>query len=190
MQLTDYYVATVAVILLALIVAFSTGVLYGAGRLARNIREMTAHSPSPLLIVCWAGVTPMLILVSIRRPFKWKKKCQQKFLFFYQGVCIFHLIDLEGLVYDHGTYVFPEWTAVLGWSVLAFILVPVPLFSILAIYQASGKTIIQVTRSSIKVTISFSFPTWHGHFSFCRKSPTQRNLWWPNVLVAVVVFMD
>lgn len=65
MHLTDYYVATVAVILLALIAAFSTGVLYGAGRLGRNIREMTAHSPSPLLIVCWAGVTPMLITVGI-----------------------------------------------------------------------------------------------------------------------------
>ena len=63
MHLTDYYVATVAVILLALIVAISTGVLYGGGRLARNIREMTAHSPSPLLIVCWAGVTPIFILV-------------------------------------------------------------------------------------------------------------------------------
>ena len=63
MHLTDYYIATVAIILLALIVAFSTGILYGANRLARNIREMTAHSPSPLLIVCWAGVTPILILV-------------------------------------------------------------------------------------------------------------------------------
>lgn len=64
MHLTDYYVATVAVILLALIMAFSTGVIYGAGRLARNIREMTAHSPSPVLIICWAGITPMLILVN------------------------------------------------------------------------------------------------------------------------------
>ena len=147
MHLTDYYVATVAVILLALIAAFSTGVLYGAGRLGRNIREMTAHSPSPLLIVCWAGVTPMLITVGIDTFYVevvtffslMKQFCNDL-----QGVCIFHLIDVERLMYDHGTYVFPEWTAVLGWCVLAFILVPVPLFSILAIYQASGKSIIQV----------------------------------------------
>jgi hypothetical protein len=32
----------------------------------------------------------------------------------------------------------------LGWSVVAFILVPVPLFGIVAISQASGKSIIQV----------------------------------------------
>lgn len=63
MHLTDYYVATVAVILLALIVAFATGVLYGASRLARNIREMTAHRPSPLLIICWVALTPLTILV-------------------------------------------------------------------------------------------------------------------------------
>ena len=69
MHLTDYYVATVAVILLALIVAFSTGVLYGAGRLARNIREMTAHSPSPLLIICWAALTPLIILVNLKKKF-------------------------------------------------------------------------------------------------------------------------
>jgi hypothetical protein len=69
MHLTDYYVATVAVILLALIVAFSTGVLYGAGRLARNIREMTAHSPSPLLIICWAALTPLIILVNLTKKF-------------------------------------------------------------------------------------------------------------------------
>ena len=65
MHLADYYVATVGVILLALTVAIATGVLYGAGRLARNVREMTAHSPSSFLVVCWAGVTPMLILVTL-----------------------------------------------------------------------------------------------------------------------------
>ena len=63
MHLTDYYVATVALILLALVVVFSVGTLYGSRRLARNIREMTAHRPSPLLVFCWAGATPVLILV-------------------------------------------------------------------------------------------------------------------------------
>lgn len=61
-----------------------------------------------------------------------------------QGVCVFHLCDLKGLDYNHGTYVFPEWTVALGWSVVAFILVPVPLFGIVAISQASGKSIVQV----------------------------------------------
>ena len=65
-------------------------------------------------------------------------------LVYFKGVCVFHLCDLKGLAYNHGTYVFPEWTAILGWSVLAFILVPVPLFGIVAISQASGKSIIQV----------------------------------------------
>ncbi|XP_046646776.1 sodium- and chloride-dependent betaine transporter-like isoform X1 [Daphnia pulicaria] len=132
MHLTDYYIATVAVTLLALIVAFSTGVLYGAGRLARNIREMTAHSPSPILIICWAALTPLIIL----------------------GVCVFHLCDLKGLDYNHGTYVFPEWTVALGWSVVAFILVPVPLFGIVAISQASGKSIIQKIGNSLKSQIA------------------------------------
>lgn len=63
MHLTDYYVGTVAIIVLALTLVVSTGMLYGAGRLSRNIREMTAHSPSPLLVACWAFFTPVLILV-------------------------------------------------------------------------------------------------------------------------------
>ena len=48
MQLTDYYIVTVGVILLAFIEALSTGIRYGAARLARNVREMTGHSPSPV----------------------------------------------------------------------------------------------------------------------------------------------
>lgn len=63
MHMIDYYVATIGVILLALTVGIATGMLYGAVRLARNIREMTAHSPSPILVLCWAGLTPILILV-------------------------------------------------------------------------------------------------------------------------------
>ena len=63
MHMIDYYVATIGVILLALTVGIATGMLYGAVRLARNVREMTAHSPSPILVLCWAGLTPILILV-------------------------------------------------------------------------------------------------------------------------------
>ena len=63
MHMVDYYVATIGVILLAFTVGIATGVLYGAVRLARNVREMTAHSPSPILVLCWAGVTPILIMV-------------------------------------------------------------------------------------------------------------------------------
>lgn len=64
MHLLDYYVATVGIVLLALCEVFSVGILYGAGRLGRNIREMTAHSPSPILMICWAGVAPAIILVT------------------------------------------------------------------------------------------------------------------------------
>ena len=54
-----------AIILLALGVSVATGVFYGAGRLARNTREMTAHSPSPVLIACWAGVSSVIIAVNL-----------------------------------------------------------------------------------------------------------------------------
>lgn len=74
MHLADYYVVTVGVPALAFSEAVATGVCYGASRLARNVREMTGHSPSPFLVVCWAGVTPMLILVTRRCLFRLKTK--------------------------------------------------------------------------------------------------------------------
>jgi len=132
MHLADYYVATVGVILLALTVAIATGVLYGAGRLARNVREMTAHSPSSFLVVCWAGVTPMLIL----------------------AVSIFHLLDGQVLTFNHGLYVFPGWTDWLGWIVLSLLFVSVPLLAIITLFQASGKTIFQKVVNASKSQMS------------------------------------
>ena len=68
------------------------------------------------------------------------------FYFLLKGVWIFHLIDLNVLSYDHGQYVFPKWTQILGWAVIAFILAAIPLFSIVAICQANGKSIIKVIK--------------------------------------------
>ena len=125
MQLTDYYVCTLAITLLALIVSVSTGLLYGAGRLARNVREMTAHSPSPILVACWAVIAPFLIL----------------------AVWIFHIVDdaRQPLTFNHGQYTFPAWTVGLGWAFLAFILIAIPILAGLAVHQASGKTFIRVS---------------------------------------------
>ena len=41
--------------------------LYGAVQLARIVREMTAHSPSPILVLRWTGVMPILIMVDTHR---------------------------------------------------------------------------------------------------------------------------
>jgi len=131
MHMVDYYVATIGVILLAFTVGIATGVLYGAVRLARNVREMTAHSPSPILVLCWAGVTPILIM----------------------GVLIFHLMDWQVLTFNHGSYVFPDWTSTLGWIVLSFLLVAIPILAIVTLYQASGKTIFQKIANATKSQI-------------------------------------
>lgn len=132
MHLTDYYVCTLAITLLALIMAASVGILYGAGRLARNVREMTSHNPSPFLVACWAAIAPVLIL----------------------AVWIFHAVDnsARSLTMNHGQYVFPAWTIGLGSAVLALILAAIPILAGLAIYEASGKTLLRVSFSTLGLT--------------------------------------
>lgn len=71
-----------------------------------------------------------------------------------QGVWIFHLIDLNDLTYDNGSYHFPPWTAATGWCVLALLLGLVPALAVLAVYQAEGKTFLKV--GPLLFTVFFS----------------------------------
>ena len=139
--MTGYFVGTAATILLALIVSISNGILYGAGRLSRNIWEMTAHSLSPLLVMCWAAVTSLLISV------RFIKAVLKHFSYLYlllQGIWIFDSIDIGSTNYDHSRYIYLVWVIVLGWALLCLILITFPIFAILDIYQASGKTFLLV----------------------------------------------
>ncbi len=55
------------------------------------------------------------------------------------------MIDLDDLTYNHGSYPFPSWTRTLGWSVVGLLLLPVPALGLVAVYEASGKSILEVS---------------------------------------------
>ena len=63
-QLIDYFVANVSVVYLAFFEVIAVTWFYGAGRLARNVQEMTGRFPSLYFRFCWTIAAPVLIFVS------------------------------------------------------------------------------------------------------------------------------
>ena len=61
------------------------------------------------------------------------------------------MFDLEGLAYNHDEYVFPAWTATLGWCVLSIIMLPIPLFGVLSIIKADGQSFGEVSYLNVAV---------------------------------------
>ena len=55
-------------------------------------------------------------------------------------------MDWQVLTFNHGLYIFPDWTNTLGWVILSLLLVAIPLLAIVTLFQASGKTIFQVNN--------------------------------------------
>lgn len=60
------------------------------------------------------------------------------------------MFDLEVLTYNHDQYVFPKWTAILGWCVLSIIMLPIPLFGALSIVRADGKSFGDVSSLQVE----------------------------------------
>jgi len=66
-QLVDQYAASVSLMYLAFFELVGVCWLYGAGRLAKDVNNMTGVLPGKYVRACWWLVSPLTLLVSSRK---------------------------------------------------------------------------------------------------------------------------
>lgn len=130
-QLIDYYAAAVSLMYLAFFEVIAVVWIYGANRLARNVKEMTGRMPSAYFRTCWYFIAPILIL----------------------AIWLFSMIDYAPPTYNKGEYHYPPWAIGLGWCIALLSIGPIPLFAVIAIIKAKGNTLYEKLCNSLRSTI-------------------------------------
>lgn len=94
LQLMDTYVASYALLILAVAELVAVGWVYGYDRFSDNIKEMTGSRPNLFWMICWKYVTPSVIT----------------------SVMLFTLVRFSPT--NYGDYQFPLWSDIAGWLVV------------------------------------------------------------------------
>ncbi|KAK7483431.1 hypothetical protein BaRGS_00025371 [Batillaria attramentaria] len=123
--LIDYYAAALSLMILAFFEVIGVTWFYGAGCLARDIRDMTGSGPNIFFVACWYLISPLLIF----------------------GIFIFSMIQYRPL--SMAGYTYPVWAQVLGWIIALISVVCIPLGMLHAVYTAKGPNLLRVTSASI-----------------------------------------
>ncbi|XP_066964111.1 uncharacterized protein [Macrobrachium rosenbergii] len=124
--LIDYYAANISLMYLAFFEVVSIVWIYGAGRLARNVQEMTSRLPSLYFRGCWYVAAPLLIM----------------------AIWIFSIVDYKRPTYNNGEYQFPDWAVGMGWVIASLSIVPIPIFAVIAVWKAEGTTFWEKFKNS------------------------------------------
>ncbi|KAK3595742.1 hypothetical protein CHS0354_025370 [Potamilus streckersoni] len=125
-QLIDYYAAAMSLMYLAFFEVIAITWIYGAKRLARNVRDMTGVAPSMFFIACWYVVSPLLIF----------------------GIWMFSLIQYQPFQVDG--YIYPTWATALGWLIAMMSILCIPACMIHTLWQAKGDSLWQKLKHSVK----------------------------------------
>ncbi|KAI9563896.1 hypothetical protein GHT06_011364 [Daphnia sinensis] len=129
--LIDYYAAAISLMYIAFFEVIAIVWVYGANRLARNVRDMTGELPNYYIRGCWMVAAPCLIM----------------------AIWIFSLADYEAPTYNKGQYIFPGWSIGMGWAISCLSLLAIPILAVVAIVKAKGNNITQKLKASIKSPI-------------------------------------
>ncbi|XP_037773570.1 sodium- and chloride-dependent GABA transporter ine-like [Penaeus monodon] len=105
--------------------------IYGAGRLAENLKEMTGKLPSFYFRCCWYFAAPVLIF----------------------AIWIFSLVDYKNPTYDKGKYKYPDWAIGTGWIIASLSILPTPILAVVEITRAKGSTLWEKIRSATQPKI-------------------------------------
>jgi len=132
-HILDYYSATISLMYVAFFETVAIVWCYGAGRLAKNVADMTGREPSIFFTLSWKISAPCLIGV----------------------IWAFTLIDYRTPSYNKGQYIYPAWCHVLGWLVTSLSLAPLPVVGVREIFKTkSGANICEKFQHAWKSKIS------------------------------------
>ncbi|XP_068197352.1 sodium- and chloride-dependent GABA transporter 3-like [Antennarius striatus] len=105
-QLVEFYGSTrVSQNFLAISECLTMGWIFGVDRLSDIVEDMTGHRPPIFFRLCWKFIIPVLSVVSL----------------------ILYLVDYKYLTLND--YVYPDWAYALGWTIMLFIILMVPLWA-------------------------------------------------------------
>ncbi|XP_028156887.1 sodium- and chloride-dependent GABA transporter ine isoform X1 [Ostrinia furnacalis] len=127
-QLMDYYAASLSITYLAFFEVVAIAWFYGVGRLSSNIKQMTGRVPSFYFRFCWLIATPALLL----------------------ALWVASLVDYTPPGYRQ--YAYPAWAQVLGWIIASLSLLCIPVYAVVTIVRAPGKSLGEKFRHSIRPT--------------------------------------
>ncbi|XP_063821760.1 sodium- and chloride-dependent GABA transporter ine isoform X2 [Ostrinia nubilalis] len=127
-QLMDYYAASLSITYLAFFEVVAIAWFYGVGRLSSNIKQMTGRVPSFYFRFCWLIATPALLL----------------------ALWVASLVDYTPPGYRQ--YAYPAWAQVLGWIIASLSLLCIPVYAVVTIVRAPGKSLGGKFRHSIRPT--------------------------------------
>ncbi|XP_047497598.1 sodium- and chloride-dependent GABA transporter ine-like [Penaeus chinensis] len=130
-QLIDYYAASVSLMYVAFFEIIAVVWIYGAGRLAENLKEMTGKLPSLYFRCCWSFAAPVLIF----------------------AIWIFSLVDYKDPTYDNGKYKYPNWAIGTGWIIASLSILPTPILAVVEITRSKGSTLWEKIKSATRPKI-------------------------------------
>lgn len=87
------------------------------------------------------------------RKWKWghtgtRYKCRADFFSVFcilQTIWIFSMVDYKRPSYNNGEYAYPAWAIGIGWLFASFSIAPIPIFAVIAIVNAKGTTLWEVS---------------------------------------------
>ncbi|KAG0428579.1 hypothetical protein HPB47_024451 [Ixodes persulcatus] len=119
-QMTDYYVAVLALIIISFLELCALGWFYGGHNLLSGQSEVMHHVPYIYLRICWGLITPLVFV----------------------AVVVCGGMSLSRLRYRNKHH-FPMWVDIVGWILFGIIVSVVPVFVVKALHKAESSGIIQ-----------------------------------------------
>ncbi|XP_078589306.1 sodium- and chloride-dependent GABA transporter 1-like [Branchiostoma floridae x Branchiostoma japonicum] len=147
-QLIDFYASAISLMIIAFFEVVAISWIYGANRLARNVEEMTGNKPWLYFIVCWYGLSPMLI----------------------GGIMVFGFIQYTPVRY--GSYYYPGWGQGIGWAIASLSIICLPIGAIHALMKEKGG-FVQRLRNALKSKIPDRGSLTFEDESYPKKHPNQ-----------------
>ncbi|XP_071108719.1 sodium- and chloride-dependent glycine transporter 1-like [Haliotis cracherodii] len=124
-QLLDWYVAALGPLLFCTLECVAVMWIYGTKQMSRDVEMMTGKPLSPPVKILLACVTPAILMT----------------------VLILTLISYQPPTY--GKYEFPSYASIIGWCFAAIPLLPLPVYSIIAVRK-------HMTTNSLKKSVKLA----------------------------------
>ncbi|XP_069117763.1 sodium- and chloride-dependent creatine transporter 1-like [Argopecten irradians] len=114
LQLTDWYLSSLSILLLVGSETIVLAWVYGSGRIYDNIEAMIGYRPNKLWMILWKFVTPFLCF----------------------GLWLIGVINHQPVSY--GSTAYPGWSIGIGWIIAFLPLIPIPVTMYIILKQQHG----------------------------------------------------
>jgi solute carrier family 6 amino acid transporter-like protein 5/7/9/14 len=119
LNLVDYSVSGFPLLFVGLLELIALNWIYGYDRFAEDIKLMLGHRPNIYWKVCWMGVSPVVIIITI----------------------VFNCVSYKPPSMD--LYTYPAWAQALGWLISLFPILLIPAFFLFQFCKDGGFSLLR-----------------------------------------------